>query len=55
MPYTVLLTTVEPLIKDTPYKGHNRIPLHSKEGTTFEHLVWSQMLVFAYLQYICNL
>ena len=25
--------TVEPLIKDTPYKGHNRIYLHSKRDT----------------------
>ena len=25
------MCTVEPLIKDTPYKGHNRIHLHSKD------------------------
>ena len=44
---TSLSTTVEPLIKDTPYKGHNRI-YTSIQRTLF-------VVPNVYLQYICNL
>ena len=44
--YCKHLYTVEPLIKDTHYKGHNRIYLHSKDNFHGR---------FVCLQYICNL